>query len=321
MLIRKSALFKKKDYNSSPFSPQNFNIYDMANLHDSLRGRIDIKMREALQRSLAQLMHKLKRDHFSIDDFIVTQLPVTVQNLDPVFNGYRIVHFTDLHMGHWVSPDRLYGIIDLINQQQPNLVVNTGDYVSYVIDDYRDLMIAAFRNIKAPDGSLAVLGNHDHWMGHQTVRDILTAGNVTDISNNFFTVNRDNAKLHIAGIDDAIVGADRLNLVMEKLPEDAPALFLAHEPDFADKTAVTKRFFLQLSGHSHGTQILLPKLGPILRGTMFKKYPVGRYQIGDMVQYTSHGVGTHSFRVRINCPPEIVVVTLTSEQQETAKKQ
>lgn len=283
----------------------------MTNLHDSLRGRIDIKMRGVLQRSLAQLMHKLKRDRFSVDDFIITQLPITVQNLDPVFNGYRIVHFTDLHMGHWVSPERLYGLIDLINQQQPNLVVNTGDFVSYVIDDYRAMMIDAFCKIKAPDGSLAVLGNHDHWMGAQTVREILTAGNVLDVSNDLFTIRRGEARLHIAGIDDAMVGADRLDTVMAKLSEDSPALILAHEPDFADETAVTNRFFLQLSGHSHGTQILLPKLGPILRGTMFKKYPVGQYQVGNMVQYTSHGVGTHSFRIRINCPPEIVVITLS----------
>lgn len=282
----------------------------MTDLHDSLSGQIDIKLRSTLQLSIASLMHKLKRDRFVADDFLITQLPIVVPNLDPIFNGYRIVHITDIHMGHWVSPDRLNGIIGLINQQQPDLVVNTGDFVSYVVDEYREIMVHAFQTIDAPDGSLAVLGNHDHWMGHQTVRNILAEGNVHDISNDMFTIKRGNASLHIAGVDDVMVGADRLADVLAKLPEDGPALMLAHEPDFADETAVTKRFFLQLSGHSHGTQILLPRIGPMLRGTMFKKYPVGRYQVGDMVQYTSHGVGTHSFRVRINCPPEIVVVTL-----------
>ncbi len=282
----------------------------MTNLHDSLKGRIDIKLRSTMQLSLASLMHKLKRDRFVADDFVITPLPITVPHLDPAFDGYRIVHVTDIHMGHWVSPERLDGIIGLVNQQQPDLVVNTGDFVSYVVDEYREIMINALRKIEATDGSLAVLGNHDHWMGQQTVRDMLVEGNVRDIGNDVFTIQRGAAQLHVAGVDDAMVGADRLDEVLAKLPEDGPALMLAHEPDFADDTAVTKRFFLQLSGHSHGTQILLPRLGPVLRGTMFKKYPVGRYQVGEMVQYTSHGVGTHTFRVRINCPPEIVVITL-----------
>ena len=97
---------------------------------------------------------------------------------------------------------------------------------------------------------------------------------------------------------------------MAKMPATGPALMLAHEPDFADKTAATGRFFLQLSGHSHGTQIILPGLGSFLRGTHFKKYPHGLYKVGEMMQYTSNGVGTHAFRLRINCPPEIVVITL-----------
>jgi hypothetical protein len=84
---------------------------------------------------------------------------------------------------------------------------------------------------------------------------------------------------------------------------------LAHEPDFAEQSAESGRFGLQLSGHSHGGQILLPGLGP-MRGEMFRKYPLGRYQVGDMVQYTNRGIGTHVLRLRINCAPEITMVSL-----------
>ena len=74
------------------------------------------------------------------------------------------------------------------------------------------------------------------------------------------------------------------------------------------------RFFLQLSGHSHGTQIVPPFFGPVsYAANLFEKYPSGRYQVGNMVQYTSNGVGTHAVRLRINCPPEIVVVTLNAQ--------
>ena len=84
-----------------------------------------------------------------------------------VFEDYKIVHYTDIHFGHWISPERLEGIVALINEHQPDLVVNTGDFVSYVIDDLANEMITSFRKIEAPDGSLAVLGNHDHWLDAQ----------------------------------------------------------------------------------------------------------------------------------------------------------
>ncbi len=265
---------------------------------------------EKTQRTLSAAMHKLGRSSFRRSDFLITPLDVIVPGLNPVFDGYRIVHFTDIHFGHWVTSERLEGIVSLINEQQPDLVVNTGDFVSYVFDELAPEMISSFRKIKATDGALAVLGNHDHSLDPEGVRQMLRAGGFGVLDNDVATVSRGEANLHIAGVDDVIAEADRLDQVMEKMPETGPALILVHEPDFADVTAATGRFFLQLSGHSHGMQIRLPGARHLLRARYFKKYPAGRYQVKDMVQYTSNGVGTHAMRLRINCPPEIVVVTL-----------
>lgn len=269
------------------------------------------------QRTLSALMKRLGRTRFSRDDFIITHLPITVPRLDPAFEGYRIVQISDIHFGHWVSTERLVGIVDLINEQDPDLAVNTGDFVSYVVEDLASDLTAAMKQIQSRDGSLAVLGNHDHWMGADRVTEILSDGNVTVLRNEVFSVHRNGVALHIGGVDDIVAGADRFDLVMEKMPQSGSAMMLAHEPDFADQTAATGRFFLQLSGHSHGTQIVPPYIGPILRRHHFKHYPKGRYQVGEMVQYTSNGVGTHGIRLRINCPPEIVVVTLGGEKESS----
>ena len=102
--------------------------------------------------------------------------------------------------------------------------------------------------------------------------------------------------------------------MLEKLPESGPAILLAHEPDFADISAATGRFSLQLSGHSHGGQMIIPGLGTPFRGSEFKKYPLGRYDVGDMVQYTNRGLGTNVFWIRINCPPEITMLNLQSSK-------
>ncbi len=264
------------------------------------------------QRTLSSIMQRLGRDRFNRDDFIITSLPVAVPGLDPAFDGYRIVQVTDLHFGHWISTERLNGLVDLINELEPDLAVNTGDFVSYVMEELASDLTAAMQRIESKDGSLAVLGNHDHWMDPDRVAEILSAGDVMVLRNDVYTVQRDGAELHIGGVDDITAKADRLDLVMAKIPPVGPALMLAHEPDFADETATTGRFFLQLSGHSHGTQIVPPFIGPVLRGHHFKNYPSGRYQVGNMVQYTSNGVGTHAMRLRVNCPPEIVVVTLNA---------
>ena len=255
-------------------------------------------------------MHYLGRDRFHRDDFAITHLPLTVPGLAPAFAGYRIIHITDIHYGHWVTQERLEGIVALINEQKPDLVVNTGDFISYVLDEIAPEMIQALQKIVAPDGSLAVMGNHDHWLGAERVRPVLREAGLTLLDNDVCAIHRGDAALYVAGVDNVTVGADDLTAVLTKLPNDGPALILAHEPDFADETAVTHRFFLQLSGHSHGSQIILPGIGPLLRGHHFKKYPVGRYQVGNMVQYTSRGVGTHTFRLHLNCPSEIVVITL-----------
>jgi len=145
--------------------------------------RVNFALRERLQTNLAAIMHLLGRDRFRAEDFQITELPLEIPGLDVAFEGYRIVQITDLHLGHWLSPERLAGVIDLINQQQPDLVVITGDFVSYVLQGIVAEMIASFRRLKPKDATLAILGNHDHWMDPERVTEILTAGNVTVLRN------------------------------------------------------------------------------------------------------------------------------------------
>jgi predicted MPP superfamily phosphohydrolase len=86
-------------------------------------------------------------------------------------------------------------------------------------------------------------------------------------------------------------------------------VLLAHEPDFADTSAATGRFALQISGHSHGGQVRLPFMRLVLP-QLGEKYPMGLYQVGGMYQYTNRGLGMVSPRVRFNCRPEITILTL-----------
>jgi predicted MPP superfamily phosphohydrolase len=283
----------------------------MSEKEKSIYKRLSFNLREKMQLSLATGMQLLGRNRFRLNDFKIEQVTIEIPNLASDFVGYRIVQFSDIHMGHWITGERLSGVVQLVNDQEPDLVAITGDFVSYVIRQIREDMVSALRELKPKDVSVAVLGNHDHWMGAEHVRQILRESGVIELANEVYSLERNGASLHIAGVDDVMVFQDRLDDVLEKLPEDGPAILLAHEPDFADVSSKTGRFSLQISGHSHGGQVVLPGIGPLIRGPLFLRYPIGRYQVGDMIQYTNRGVGTHVFRLRINCPPEITVFTLT----------
>jgi hypothetical protein len=112
-------------------------------------------------------------------------------------------------------------------------------------------------------------------------------------------------------VDDAIEGQPDLERVLSALPEEECSILLAHEPDFADVSARTGRFDLQLSGHSHGGQIRIPFLPPLALPQQARNYPVGLYRVGEMQLYTNRGIGMVHLPLRFRCRPEITLITLS----------
>ena len=269
-------------------------------------------LRGKIQRVASKIACRFGWRKFDSKDFSLELVEFSIPGLEPVFQQYRIVQISDIHYGQWIEWDRLRGVINLINENSPDLVAITGDFVSYLIDDaLEEAMASLLRELKPNDATVAVLGNHDHWAGAEKVRRILVKSGISDVSNDARIVCRANSKLYVAGVDSVMAKKDRLDLVLEKISRDKqPAILLSHEPDFAVKSAATKRFSLQLSGHSHGGQFVIPELGTPFRGHLFMKYPLGEYKVGDMIQYTNRGLGTNAYWIRVNCPPEITVINL-----------
>lgn len=240
----------------------------------------------------------------------IVPIRLSLPELDPIFNGYRLVQISDIHIGTAIKRLELLNIVSLVNQQKPDLVAITGDFVSHHPHRYADDLITPLKQLEATDGVVGVLGNHDHWTSPYEVRNILGKSGIIELRNDVYTIERGSAVLNMAGVDDVWVEEHRLDLVLKRLPQTGPAILLAHEPDFADTTAATERFAVQLSGHSHGGQIILPFVGPLVLPTLAQKYRLGRYQVGNMVQYTNRGIGTTRIQVRVNCRPEITVFVL-----------
>lgn len=239
-----------------------------------------------------------------------SHVSVTLPRLAGAFCDYRIAHISDIHMGGWMNAQRLDDIVRRVNVQTPDLIAITGDFVTRHAESYTHDLREGLSRLRAPDGVVAVLGNHDYWSNPDIVRGILAASGVRELPNTVHTLQRGAARLHIAGVDDIWMEQDRLDQVLSALPDDSAAILLAHEPDFADTSAASGRFDLQLSGHSHGGQIVAPLVGPLRLPYLGIKYPAGRYQVGEMIQYTNRGVGMIRPFVRFNCRPEITILHL-----------
>jgi uncharacterized protein len=240
----------------------------------------------------------------------VTQININLPKLDRAFVGYRIAQISDLHAGDRVDRTQLEKVVTIINEQKPDLVVVTGDHVSRKPRQHIDLL-DVLAKLQPRDRTLAVLGNHDVYNDAEPIRQALKAANVTLLENTIFTVKRGDAILHIAGVGDVFAEEHDLDRILKLLPPNGAAIMLAHEPDFADETAATGRFGLQLSGHSHGGQIRIPFINRGFRPKLARKYPIGRYQVGNMTHYTNRGIGTIKVYARFNCRPEISVFTLS----------
>jgi predicted MPP superfamily phosphohydrolase len=240
------------------------------------------------------------------------QIPIVFPGLPPEFDGYRIAQISDFHLGTWLTPKYLLDAVDQVNRLQPDLIAITGDFVTYAPERFTDDLSAAISRLSARDGIVAILGNHDHWTGPELLCNCLEHSGAHILANQVYPVRCGSEILYIAGLDDFMVGKADLEAILRALPDGRKAILLAHEPDFADISAQTSRFILQLSGHAHGGQIVIPGRGPLYLPTHARKYPAGLYNIDGMLLYSNSGLGTAELQFRYNCRPEIAVFTLKS---------
>jgi predicted MPP superfamily phosphohydrolase len=252
---------------------------------------------------------------FEPRSFRIETIRLELKRLPKVFSGLRVAQISDIHMGGWMNRERFQRVVDLIGAQKPDVLLITGDFLlGYHFTEAAQQFLTDLHDVLSPLAksipSFAVLGNHDYRMNPKAVRQMLSSSGVTDLTNTVVTLTREGQSLHLCGVDDVWFGDVRLEQVTAQLSDNSAAILLAHEPDFADRSAATGKFDLQISGHTHGGQIVLPFYGPPMLPHLGHKYPSGLYKVGSMFQYTNRGVGMHSLAVRFNCPPEITIFEL-----------
>ena len=239
----------------------------------------------------------------------LVSVDIPLNALPNPFHGLRVVQLSDLHRGPTTGLAEIARAVRLAQAQAPDLFVLTGDYVtgnaSYAAD-----LTAVLSELQAPLGVFAVLGNHDHWTDATVVGQHLRAAGIQLLVNETMPLIRQKEVLWLAGVDDVWVGRADLAQTLARVPQAGSVLLLAHEPDYADTAASDPRIKLQLSGHSHGGQVRVPGLGAPVLPSWGQKYPIGLNRVDGLTLYTNRGVGTTPLGPRLNCRPEVTLITL-----------
>ncbi|QQX92560.1 metallophosphoesterase (plasmid) [Gluconobacter sphaericus] len=236
----------------------------------------------------------------------VRDVTVTIRGLSPLFDGYRLLQLSDLHITRLFSAGWAAHVVARANAADANLIVVTGDFIDGSVN-MRRADIAPLAELHAPDGVLAAPGNHEYFFDYAAWMCHLSALGFDMLENRHRVITRGTAQLVIAGVTDRSarghgqLGPD-LDAALEDCPAHAPVVLLDHQPGDA-RSAAARGVALQLSGHTHGGMIRgLDRL--VARGN--NGFVSGRYQVGGMTLYVSNGTGLWpGFALRLGVPAEI----------------
>jgi predicted MPP superfamily phosphohydrolase len=244
---------------------------------------------------------------------------IPLPRLPAAFDGFTIVHLTDIHYGFLFPLAIVRSVIERANAIPCDLIVCTGDHVHETKSKGQiDTVWPHLVKLRARCGVLSVLGNHDHWA--DTGRSLWwLESSGQNLRHQVKAVTRGGARLWFAGAGDLWEDHRDLDPLLSQIPGDECRIVLAHNPDTAD-TGFSSSVDLFISGHTHGGQVNIPFVGAPVLPVSNKTYSSGlkRSGRGDPV-FISRGIGWAIIPVRFNCLPEIAVITLSKTVQEDLK--
>jgi predicted MPP superfamily phosphohydrolase len=247
-----------------------------------------------------------RRGHNNALDIRVHRNTVRIPHLPSAFDGYRILHLTDLHLD--IDSGLTPAILDRIEPLEYELAVFTGDYRAGTGGQYQSAMAEMARLIRAVKSpQYGILGNHDFI---EFVPYLEEAG-LPVLLNETVPIERDGQSIYLSGVDDPhFYETDNLQRARENIPANTVSILLAHSPELY-RAAAASGYDLMLSGHTHAGQICLPGRVILMANARCpRRMWYGPWRYGLLRGYTSAGAGCSGVPVRFFSPPEIVIHTL-----------
>jgi uncharacterized protein len=227
----------------------------------------------------------------------------------------RIAAIGDIHAGSpFINADKLKQIVTLTNSQQPDLIVLLGDYMVrdkfYQTHIEPEITAGILKDLKAPLGVFAVIGNHDSWYdGARVARAFETAG-INVLDNEVKELHHAGRSVWLIGLADAWTGLHDVDGTVKQVPTGSPIILITHHPDILNQIPDVVQ--LVLAAHTHGGQVNLPVLGRLVVPSQYgQKYAAGIVKENGKTMFVTTGVGTSILPVRFRVPPEIALLTVS----------
>lgn len=258
----------------------------------------------------------------------VRKVKLRFKNLPENFKGYKIVQISDVHSGSFFNPQKLQKAIDLINEQDADVVLFTGDMVNNYADEFKPF-IPLFKSIKAKDGKFSILGNHDYgdygaWNSREekaqnipTLKNYQAEAGFKMLRNENIALEKNGEKIYLLGVENWGIKPfpqyGDLDKALKGVPEDAIKVLMSHDPTHFDEVVKKHKthVHLTLSGHTHGMQFGLDlkniKWSPVK--FKYKKW-ADLYESEGKYLYVNRGFGVIAYPGRVGINPEITVIEL-----------
>lgn len=237
---------------------------------------------------------------------VVRRLRVEFRHLPAAFDGYRILHLSDLHID--ALPELADVVARTVRGLSADVCLMTGDY-RCEIEGPCAAAVAGMRRVLENVGCpmYAILGNHDPCEIAAPLEEL----GVEFLINEAVELRRGQESIWVAGTDDSYdYRCDDLDRAMEAIPAGAFRVLMAHAPDLYQR-AEAAGVNVYLCGHTHAGQVRLPWIGSVIENSDAPRgFTQGYWHHGRMRGYTSAGIGCSMLPIRFNCPPEIVVLEL-----------
>ena len=244
--------------------------------------------------------------------------------------GYRILHISDIHFDEKVKRNRV--LWDALHDASADIVLITGDFITH--DSYTELLVEFLEGSIARDGIYGILGNHDYYyrtlwqharhniLGRdyapndwQRLVNSLERLGIKILINDYVSIKSARGpQIFLEGTDDPVLGKPEIGDPNPDYQLANLRILLSHSPDILYSSDIRKKKFdLLLSGHTHGGQIRVPGVGPLLTGTRYAKRSetFGLFRsLNGMAVNVSSGIGYSLMPLRINCPSEIILIEI-----------
>jgi uncharacterized protein len=240
---------------------------------------------------------------------VLERRTIPLRRLSPALDGFRIALMSDHHLFPFTPRGLLEGAVEQANALHPDLVLLGGDYVCGDVESIRELAPLLGR-LNAKYGVFAVRGNYDCLLGPELIRSQLAAQSIEVLVNRCLHVGPTAGQLFVAGLDSVLGGAPDPIRAFGGYREGDAALAIVHEPDYFPMLVGLTPVDVQLSGHSHGGQVRLPALGPVILPRWGRIYHTGLYELSGRFVYTGRGLGMVGLPLRFDCPPELSEIIL-----------